>query len=260
MGTSGSRAKGGLHIYRDGNKLLCYHLNPYSTNTTSTIYTRQLGRFDVDISTNKLENIYAYQASWSTPELCVPIPKVGMSDVTLTGTNINNMIIGATAPAAFDYTGGAARLLHKTNPDTGDVSWYIGPTVYPETIWSLFFQDGVPMMINGAVYEMPGGSIDLRDVDPSPANKTFYIYATIEDGKPKYILSTTELRRGNALLLVSRVVTNSTQILTIERNQPFVVGDHELSYTRKGGIIPISSGMPQDDGTFVFLKASELLP
>jgi hypothetical protein len=183
-----------------------------------------------------------------------------MSDVTLIGSNVNNSQINTSTPAPFDYTGGAARLLHKTDPNTGNVAWYIGPTVYPETIWSLFFQDGVPMMINGTMYEMPGGSIDLRDVDPSPGNKTFYIYATIEDGKPKYILSTTELRRGNALLLVSRVVTNSTQILTIERNQPFVVGDHELSYTRKGGIIPISSGMPQDDGTFVFLKASELLP
>lgn len=259
LGIIGSRAKGGVHIYRDGNKLLVYSVNPYTTNTTSTIYTRQTARFDIDIPTKKLENIFSYQSSWSTPEICAPIPKVGMSDVGLTG-GVDNSRINTASPAVYDYTGGAARLLHRTNPDTGAIEWYIGPTVYPETVWSLFFQDGVTMMINGATYAMPGGSVDLRDIDPNPASKTFYIYATIDDGVPKYVFSLTKLRKRPSFLLAAIVTTDIKQIITIERLQPFMLGEYALSYTREGGIIPVSTGFPQDEGTFAFLKASELLP
>lgn len=259
LGLIGSRAKGGVYIYRDGAKLLVYIMNPYTSNTTSTIYTRQTARFDVDLPTNKLENIYSYQASWSIPDLCAPIPKVGMSDVGLTG-GVDNSRINTVAPAVFDYTGGAARLLHKTNDATGTTDWYIGPTVYPDVVWTLFFQDGIKVMVNGTSYEMAGETIDLKDIDPAPANKTFYIYVVIEDRKGKYLITTTKLRHSGRCMHVATVTTSSTQILTIERYQPFMIGDLELSTTRKGGIIPVSTGLPQIEGNFVFLKQSELLP
>lgn len=259
LGLVGSRSKAGMYIYRDGNKLQVFNMNAYTTNTTATIYTRQTSRFDVDISTNKFENIFAYQASWSVPDLCAPIPKVGMTDLGLTG-GVDNGRINTVAPGAFDYTGGAARLFHKTDPDTGAIDWYIGPTVYPQTGWTLFFQDGVRMMINGTNYEMPGGSIDLRDIDPNPANKTFYAYATIEDDTPSYIISGVKLRKSGSLLLVGVITTALLQILSIQRLQPLMVGDFLFSFTREGGIIPVSTGFPQDEGVFAFLREAELLP
>lgn len=259
LGLIGARAKAGVYIYRDGNKLLFYIMNPYTSNTTSTIYTRQTARFDVDISTNKFENIYSYQASWSVPDLCAPIPKVGMSDVGLTG-GVDNSRINTVTPAVFDYTGGAARLLHRTDPNNGTVDWYIGPTVYPDVVWTLFFQDGIRIMINGTAYEMPGETIDLLSIDPSPANKVFYIYVTLEDQKGRYVITPTKLRHSGRCMHIATVTTSATQILTIERLQPFLIGDLELSTSRKGGIIPVSTGLPQVEGNFVFLKQSELLP
>jgi len=259
LGLVGTRSKAGMYIYRDGNKLQIYNMNAYTTNTTATIYTRQTARFDVDIPTNKLENIFSYQASWSVPDLCAPIPKVGMSDVGLTG-GVDTGRINTVTPAVYDYTGGAARLLHKTDETTGVIDWYIGPTVYPQTGWTLFFQDGIRMMINGTNYEMPGGSIDLRDIDPAPANKTFYVYATIEDDTPGYFISGVKLRKSGSMMLVGVVTTAQLQILSIQRLQPLMVGDFLFSFTREGGIIPISTGFPQDEGIFAFLREAELLP
>jgi hypothetical protein len=61
------------------------------------------------------------------------------------------------------------------------------------------------------------------------------------------------------MMRVATVVTNASSIVTITREQPFMVGDLLLSYTREGGIIPMSSGFPQDEGSFVFVHNGELL-
>jgi hypothetical protein len=123
----------------------------------------------------------------------------------------------------------------------------------------LFFQDNIAVMINGAAYRVPGGSIDLRDIDAAPQNKTYYVYVTIEDDLPRYLLSILPLRKSGSMMRVATVVTNASSIVTITREQPFMVGDLLLSYTREGGIIPMSSGFPQDEGSFVFVHNGELL-
>lgn len=256
---SGSLLQSSLQVYRDGNKLSAFSVLPYSTNAVATIYTRSTGYVEIDLTTNKLSNVHSAQAGWSGGDMAIPIPGVGMSDFVLGGSTTENSSIGYSSPRVFDYTGGAARIYKKTL-DNGTEDWYIGPTVYPQTGWSLFFQDGVNMMINGETYSVPSDSVDLRDIDPAPYNKTFYVYAAVEDRKGKYIISDTKLRHSARRLHVATVTTSATQILTIERFQPFLIGDLELSTYRKGGSIPVSSGQPQADGDFVFLKQSELLP
>lgn len=131
---------------------------------------------------------------------------------------------------------------------------------YPETGWIVYLPDRVKLLINGTHYEVPGGTIDLRNVEQDPANKTFYVYVTVQETTPTYIFSTTKLRRNLKLLLVAVIVTGPTQILTIERRQPFIIGGYELSTVRAPGTIPVSSGISQDEGTFIFLKESELVP
>ena len=154
----------------------------------------------------------------------------------------------------FEDTGGAG-YVGKIGTNT-----YLIGSCYPEVGWTIFFQEEVEMMINGTVYKMPGGSIDLRNVSSNPRNKTFYIYATVEESEGRYIVSDVKLRRSSELLHVATAVTNTNQIASITRQKVFTIGEFLLSYTRTGGIIPVSSGLPQDEGTFSFLKASELLP
>ena len=86
------------------------------------------------------------------------------------------------------------------------------------------------------------------------------MYATIADEKGRYIISDTKLRQNGKMIHACTVTTGANQILLIDRRQPFMIGDLELSYSRKGGSIPVSSGFPQEDGNFTFLRAAELLP
>lgn len=248
-----------MTIYRDNGKLKVYVLAPFSTVTTSTINTKQHLLFDVDLVTKKVSGVWGGMGGWGLGDMVTMIPKVGMSDVVLGGTTSENNTISPANPQPYANTGGAGAIVNKTNPDT-TVDSYLIASAYPETGWILFLQDNIRMMVNGTAYAMAGGSIDLRDIDPDPKNKTFYIYATVEDDKPKYLVTETKLRKSGNLLKAATIVTNDKQILTITRHQPLMIGQYQLSYTREGGIIPVSSGFPQDEGDFIFLRDVELLP
>jgi len=239
--------------YRDGNYLkvlmVAGHTHvPYSSrNSIATI-------FDLNFGNNQIENLAVGSIPRQYGDVAVMWPGVGMTDVTIVANDPANTSITQTL-FPYQYTGGGAAIHAKSG-----VGYIVPTSVYPEVGWLLFIQDNIRMMINGTAYSIQGGTIDLRDIDPAPQNKTFYMYATIEDETPKYLLSSVALRKSGSMLRVATIVTNDRQILTITREQPFMVGDLLLSYTREGGTIPMSAGYPQDEGLFVFLHNGELLP
>jgi hypothetical protein len=246
--------KPNLTAYRSGNylkvKLMCAHTHvPVSTeNTINTI-------FDLNLVNNQIENLAVGSINRTYGDWAMFWPGLGLTDCGIVANDPENTSITPPAVRSHAYTGGAASILLKTGYG------YIVPTsVYPETGWVLFCQPNIKMMVNGSMYEMGGGLIDLRDVDSNPANKTFYVYATVEDDEAKYIVSTAKLRKSGNMLKAATITTNDRQILTIVRHQPLMVGPYLLSYTREGGIIPISVGFPQDEGDFYFVRGAELLP
>ena len=247
-------AKPYFTAYRNGNylKILMvegHGVTPYASQDIPNLI------LDLNITTNQIETLGVGCVSRAYGDAAVMWPNVGLTDVTINAdvTNAEGIVPPSIGP--YTYTGGSAAIYLKTG--TG----YIVPTsAYPETGWIIFFQENIKMMINGTMYTMNGGTVDLRDIDPNPANKTFYIYGTIENGEPKYIISVTRLRKRGNLLPAAVLTTNDRQILTITRMQPFMVGDYMLSDVREGGTIPVSAGFPQDQGNFIFLKRSELLP
>lgn len=246
-----------FNVYRDGKALKVFSSASYVIGTNGTT-VKMVSIFDINLTTNKLENVYSNEVGWNQQDLAVFIPKVGMTDVSLTGTTTEDKRISVVSPIPSTNTGGAGSLVKTTKGSV--VTYYLLGSVYPATGWVVYLPENVQIIINGTSYKIQGGSLDLRDVDPSPQNKTFYIYATVVDDTPKYIFSGVKLRKSGKMMLVSVLVTNDKQILTISRLQPVMIGDYQISYERDGGIIPVSTGLPQDQGTFIFLKQSELLP
>ena len=177
------------------------------------------------------------------------IPNVGISDYGILDANY----LDSNVPGPYENTGGGAAIFKKGSTN------YCTMSVYPETGWLVFIQDGIRVIFNGTLYVMKGGTLDLRDLDDDPRNKTFYIYATIEDDKPTWLVSVTPMRKSGTMLKGATLVTNDKQILTLTRHQPFMIGEFVLSYTREGGIIPLSAGFPQDEGDFFFVHQGELL-
>ena len=240
--------------YRSGNNLKVkliaghYHVPATSDNAIHTI-------FDMDLGNNQISTLAVGSIGRNIGDVCVFWPGIGMTDVNLVSNDPENTSITNASITPYQYTGGGAAIHAKSG-----VGYIVPTSVYPETGWVLFCQPNIRMMVNGTMYEMGGGLIDLRDVDTAPQNKTFYVYATVEDDEAKYVISTAKLRKSGNMLKAATVVTNDKQILTIVRHQPLMIGPYLLSYTREGGIIPMSTGFPQDEGDFFFLRGAELLP
>lgn len=245
----------GMAGYRDGNILTGYLVGGWWAAQTGNSHRKITSVFTVDLTTGAVSFLimHAYARSYLDPEPVAMIPKVGMTDLNYSGSG-DTYVITPAVPTQFAYTGETAYIVRKGQ------TYYLTMSCYLDSAWVLFFLEEVAVLVNGASYTFPKGSIDLRDITPEPQNKTFYIYATVEDDRPKYLVSTSQMRKAGNMLRVAKLVTNDKQILTIERYQPLMVGSHQLSYTREGGIIPISSGFPQDEGDFIFLRNAELLP
>lgn len=241
--------------YRDGNIIKVLHVGGFAMQTASNGDSPVNLIFDLNIATNQITNIASGGVGSGYGDLAVMIPGQGMTDVTVIPNDPENTNIVPTPYSPYQYTGGGAALHRKTG-----VGNFLYTSVYPETGWVLFCQPNIKMMVNGSLYEMGGGNIDLRDVDSAPQNKTFYVYATVEDDEPKYIISVTKMRKSGNMLKAATIVTNDKQILTITRHQPLMIGPYLLSYTREGGIIPMSTGFPHDEGDFFMLRNAELLP
>lgn len=247
-----------VSLYREGNKLKGFTTTGFSSQSSSTYSDMQT--FEVDVSTGVFSKVANNYNPWSNGEPAVMIPKVGLSDFTINNEGSATPTFTGSTSATSSLTSGGAARIHPVTDSGGNTSYYAIITGYPETGWVVFFIEEVEMMINGAMYRMPTGTVDLRDIDADPRNKTFYVYATVEDTQPKYVLSVAKLRKRSGFLLAAIITTNEKQILTIERLQPFMIGEYSLSFSRDGGIIPVSAGFPQDDGNFRFLRNAELLP
>ena len=151
-------------------------------------------------------------------------------------------------------TGGAGTIID------GSVSKNLIGSVYPETGWIIFFKTDVGVTFNGKRYVLPLGTIDLRDVDTNPTNKTFYIYAKIDGGEPYYEVSLDKRLESPYQLWVGRVTTNDRQIITLERFNVIVINGHRVSETKRGSSIPATSGLINAEGQIPWLRQDELLP
>ena len=151
-------------------------------------------------------------------------------------------------------TGGAATIVN------GPVNKPLIGSVYPQVGWAIFFKSAIKVVFNGKEYVLPPGIIDLRDVDVSPGNKVFYIYALLKNDVPSYEV-TQEKRLENAYnVWVGKVTTNVSQILTIERFNVFTINGSRISEIKRGNSIPASSGLVNAEGQLPWLRSDEMLP
>ena len=242
-----------LLAYRDNGKLKV-SLCPGFYVWTSAGNTHFEAIFDLTISTGAIANIASGGFDWGDyqGDGVVMLPRIGMTDINMVINDPNNTNL---TPVFYqnEDSGGAASIYKK------GTNYYLTASGYPAVGWIFTIPDRVAVVFNGVGYVVQGGSIDLRDVAQDPANKTFYLYITVEDTVPKYVLSMERLRKTLVMMRVATLTTNDKQIITIEREQPTMLADYLISYNREGGIIPVSAGFPQDEGDFIFFHDAELL-
>lgn len=245
--------------YKDGNTLKCMMFGGFSIAEIGQ--RSDIVSFDINLTTGAISGLGRLNTGWDQGDRLAIIPRVGRSKFTIAAPDTNlptisNVPINTYADRS---TGSAARAFPVDDGNGGTLN-YLTAVTYPQSGWTVFFANQVEVLISGMIYYSPITSINLEDITPNPGNKTLWVYITVEDQQCRYLISDTKLRHNARMMHVATITTTATQIASIESRQPFLIGDLELSYTRNAGTIPVSSGLPQDDGTFAFLKQSELLP
>lgn len=117
--------------------------------------------------------------------------------------------------------------------------------------WILYFAEPIPIILGGREYTIPITSIDLRDIKANPASSTFYVYIEVVDASTaKYTISTTELTATTSRMFIGTVATNTSQINTINITKRSGINKYQISATKAGSSIPVSTGLPQQTGNW----------
>lgn len=116
--------------------------------------------------------------------------------------------------------------------------------------WIVYFTADAPVFLAGREWTLPATSIDLRTVNASPGNKTFYAYVRLTGAGVGYFITTDPLAPTMTMMYIGKIVTIATQISTMEINKKVRVDTFELSPTHIGSGIPTGVGVPSQTGDF----------
>ncbi|QGH71980.1 putative virion structural protein [Klebsiella phage N1M2] len=128
---------------------------------------------------------------------------------------------------------------------------------YVEGNWSVFINADINVTFNG--YSMPAKMTnwDLRDLTDVYRDSTFYLYCVSDGSAARYDISKVLRHHNPSAILVGVITTDSFGIVTIQRYQSFTISGYPLTRQRDTGV-PVSSGAITEQGTYKFLKRSEL--
>ncbi|QDJ97117.1 hypothetical protein PQC07_gp156 [Aeromonas phage D3] len=123
--------------------------------------------------------------------------------------------------------------------------------------WSVFIASDIVVSFGGYSMTAVKRNFDLRNFTSKFRNNTFYIYCVARGSKAEYEVSGMLRYPRSDSLLVAKIITGDLGVESIERYQPFAIAGFPLTRVRDAGI-PVSSGSIFDEGTYSFIKYSEL--
>jgi hypothetical protein len=239
---------GGLNIYKTaaGDYLLGIgcptHHSAYGGAFGFVFYAAiKAGAGTIEDSTVKIFNHGYFPTSENPTPLVVPGSGLCVMDYV---TNRNNatavMVMDSMATTYQEFITWASRgkfIVAAQQVEQGYLVYFTAPT---------------QVFLAGNEYTLPAGNIDLRDIKSNPASTTFYVYVQLVDEAVSYLITTDSLAPSMTLMYLGTVVTGTTQITSINVNKKVRVETFELSATRIGSAIPISTGVPSATGNFAW--------
>lgn len=124
----------------------------------------------------------------------------------------------------------------------------LGMSNYIKSQWTIYFQEMKDVVLSGKNYDIPAGYIDLRTIDPSPANKTFNIYLEYYEGKVGYKIYKDVKPESASRGLIANVTCGATQINSVTPWNRFSMDGVTWNINRAGSSIPAIPGTQYEIG------------
>ncbi|MNQ11605.1 hypothetical protein D3C85_244940 [compost metagenome] len=125
--------------------------------------------------------------------------------------------------------------------------WLDSRNVNVATIWTsaafkITCTKAVPIVMSGVPYTMPTGTLDLAAADPSPANKTFYLFVKLRFGQVQYQVRTDSPPESATVMYVGTITTNASGVASIVVAPVVRISTFRPSLIPRGSVIPVSAG------------------
>lgn len=108
--------------------------------------------------------------------------------------------------------------------------------------YTVYFNKADNVIIAGKSYSIDSTFIDIKTIDPSPANKTFYVYVYFTNGLASYEITQNVHPESSTRSMIAIVKCGATQIDTIEPFNRFSMDGAIVSARRHGSAILGASG------------------
>lgn len=119
---------------------------------------------------------------------------------------------------------------------------FLNTSNYIEGAFTVYFKSAENVTLGGVEYTLPAGYIDLYDIDPSPANKTFYCYLSYINGGVSYRIVPAPLPDTYSQALLAIIKTNATGIYELRPQNVFTMNGFRINSERHGSTIPAATG------------------
>ena len=112
----------------------------------------------------------------------------------------------------------------------------------------MYFTEVTPVILNGQYLQIQPVTVDLTTIQANPANITFYVYVTVNNGVASYVISATPQAETVNNMFIGTIVTGATSITSINLQKVSRIDKYRLSRTSQGSAISVSSGNPDVAG------------
>ncbi|QNR51836.1 minor tail protein [Xanthomonas phage Xoo-sp14] len=112
--------------------------------------------------------------------------------------------------------------------------------------WNVSFTEPTDVILSGRKYVLEPVTIFLNEIDPAPANKTFYVYVRLVAGQLQYVIQLAEVPESAINMFIGTIVTGASSITSLNINKVTRIGNYRPSATAIGSGISVSGGAPQD--------------
>lgn len=234
----------GMTIHRVGNDLLCTVGSSTQSEVPGSV-TARMAMFTYSLTTGEITPIDLLGGTLATPPwqgsfgwypLVLPGHGTLLVDQDMSvqtfGTLMGVLPMGVTATDFIGF-------------DTADKSKrFVLMAQEVKQGWIVYFTEEVPVILNGREGLAPLTSIDLSTVKANPANSTFYVYVVEANGAMSYRITATEEAPTINKMFIGTIITSGNAINNIILRKRSRIGIYQLSDTRSGTSIPVSTGLP----------------